>query len=219
MGLHRCFVRLTRNTASITQWMYPFRAFATQGDEVQPAREFVSVEIRLLSGNHTIVRVVSPSPWLERCRAVTLFTQLTLHSYCGQQLAVAAVLCCAMLCCAMLCCAALRCAVLPALAQRHRFTPSFMGNQNSAHLLSICPFSCLVQESSQQLRAVFNLVSSQTGTPPSCQTVVVSETRCSSRGLSAVIKDIAHSWEVRQSTRSLMLGLINYMFLPQVMGR
>ena len=86
-------------------------------------------------------------------------------------------------------------------------------------LLVICPFSCLVQESSQQLRAVFNLVSSQTGTPPSCQTVVVSETRCSSRGLSAVIKDIAHSWEVRQSTRSLMLGLINYMFLPQVMGR
>ena len=119
MGLHRCFVRLTRNTASITQWMYPFRAFATQGDEVQPAREFVSVEIRLLSGNHTIVRVVSPSPRLERCRAVTLFTQLTLHSYCGQQLAVAAVLCCAMLCCAVLRCAALYCQRLHSVTASH----------------------------------------------------------------------------------------------------
>ena len=76
-----------------------------------------------------------------------------------------------------------------------------------------------MQESSQQLRTVFDLVTSQTSTPPSCQTVVVSETRCSVRGFSAVVKDIAHSWKVRKSTKSLILGFINYMFLPQVMGR
>ena len=62
MGFHKCFVRLTSNTASLTKWMYPFRRSVNQGDEPQAVREFVSVEIRLLSGEHTFLRIVSTPP-------------------------------------------------------------------------------------------------------------------------------------------------------------
>jgi len=64
MGFHRRFVRLTGNTARMIQWIYPLRASAEQGDEVQTTREYVSLEIKLLSGIHTILRIVS-TPVLE----------------------------------------------------------------------------------------------------------------------------------------------------------
>ena len=61
MGFHKYGVRFASDTASMMRWMYPFGSSAKQGDQLQPAREFVSVEIRLLSGEHTILRIVSTS--------------------------------------------------------------------------------------------------------------------------------------------------------------
>lgn len=86
MGCHRCFVRLTSNTASLMQWMYPLRSVAKQGDGLQPAQEFVSVEIKLLSGVYTFLRIVS-KPVLGGLNADTVFTLLTLRSCRGQQFA------------------------------------------------------------------------------------------------------------------------------------
>lgn len=76
-----------------------------------------------------------------------------------------------------------------------------------------------MQEPSQQLCTVFDLITSQTGIPQSCQSVVVSEVRRRSRGLGAAASEIVHSWKARKSTQSLVLGLVNYMLLPQVVGR
>ncbi|KAL3152788.1 hypothetical protein ABBQ38_012372 [Trebouxia sp. C0009 RCD-2024] len=74
-------------------------------------------------------------------------------------------------------------------------------------------------EPTQQLCTVFDLITNQFGVQRSCQSLVVSETRRRSKGLGAAASEICHSWRARKSTQSLVLGLVNYMFLPQVVGR
>ena len=55
-------VPLISSVSSTMRWITPFRPSAKQANDVQAARECISVEVRLLSGEHTILRIVSSSP-------------------------------------------------------------------------------------------------------------------------------------------------------------
>ena len=77
----------------------------------------------------------------------------------------------------------------------------------------------LLQDCRQRLCTVSELVTGQTGILDNCQVIVVYESRRKSRGFGAAAQRIAHSWKARKSTRSLILGLINYICLPQVVSR
>lgn len=78
---------------------------------------------------------------------------------------------------------------------------------------------CLLQECHQQLASVMELVSLQAGVHRDSQILVVSETRRRYRGVRAAARDVAHSWAARKSTRSLVLGMMNYVFLPELVSR
>ncbi|DBA82410.1 hypothetical protein WJX79_005037 [Trebouxia sp. C0005] len=74
-------------------------------------------------------------------------------------------------------------------------------------------------ESNQQLISVSELVSLQAGLSPDRQVFVVSENKRRFRGYGAAARDLAHSWTVRRSTRSLVIGAVNFVFLPEVVSR
>lgn len=76
-----------------------------------------------------------------------------------------------------------------------------------------------VQECEQQLISVSELVSLQTGLSPDRQMFVVSENKRRFRGYGAAARDLAHSWTVRRSTRSVVIGMVNFVFLPEVVSR
>ncbi|DBA83058.1 TPA: hypothetical protein ACH3X1_006830 [Trebouxia sp. C0004] len=74
-------------------------------------------------------------------------------------------------------------------------------------------------ECNQQLISVSELVSLQTGLSPERQMFVVSENKRRFRGYSAAARDLAHSWTIRRSTKSLVIGMVNFVFLPEVVSR
>ncbi len=76
-----------------------------------------------------------------------------------------------------------------------------------------------MQECHQQLSSITELVSLQTGVTQDRQIFVISETKRRFTGFGAAARDVAHSWTARKSTRSLVLGMINYVFLPEVVNR
>lgn len=80
-------------------------------------------------------------------------------------------------------------------------------------------WSVRMQESNQQLISVSELVSLQAGLSPDRQVFVVSENKRRFRGYGAAARDLAHSWTVRRSTRSLVIGAVNFVFLPEVVSR
>ena len=79
--------------------------------------------------------------------------------------------------------------------------------------------SHVLQDCHQELSSIADLVSLQTGIGPNRQILVVSETKRRYRGLSAAARDVVHSWSSRRSTRSLILGMVNYVLLPEVVSR
>lgn len=74
-------------------------------------------------------------------------------------------------------------------------------------------------ESDQQLITLSELVSLQTGVSQDRQMFVVSEKKRRFRGYGAAARDLAHSWTVRRSTRSVVIGMVNFVFLPEVVSR
>lgn len=74
-------------------------------------------------------------------------------------------------------------------------------------------------ECDQQLISVSELVSLQTGLSLDRQMFVVSENKRRFRGYGAAARDLAHSWTVRRSTRSVVIGMVNFVFLPEVVSR
>lgn len=76
-----------------------------------------------------------------------------------------------------------------------------------------------MQEGNQQLISVSELVSLQTGLSLDRQMFVVSENKRRFRGYGAAARDLAHSWTVRRSTRSVVIGIVNFVFLPEVVSR
>lgn len=74
-------------------------------------------------------------------------------------------------------------------------------------------------ECHQQLSSITELVSLQAGVSPDRQKFVISENKRRFKGYSAAARDIAHSWTARKSTRSLVLGMVNYVFLPEAVNR
>ncbi len=76
-----------------------------------------------------------------------------------------------------------------------------------------------MQDCHQQLISMSELVSLQTGLSPDRQIFVVSENKRRFRGYGAAARDLAHSWTVRRSTRSLVIGMVNFVFLPEVVSR
>ena len=77
----------------------------------------------------------------------------------------------------------------------------------------------MLQECHQQLSSIAELVSLQTGIRQDRQILVVCETKRRYRGLSAAARHVAHSWSARKSTRSLLLGVVNYVLLPELVSR
>lgn len=76
-----------------------------------------------------------------------------------------------------------------------------------------------LQECHQPLSSITELVSLQTGIPQARQIFLISETKRTYRGIGAAARDLAHCWTARKSTMTLVLGMVNYMFLPEVMNR
>lgn len=69
LGLHTSMLRFKSNTAATLRWIYPFRSASRSTDQLQ-AQEYVSVEVKLLSGIDISLRIVSR------------FVVHMLHSFC-----------------------------------------------------------------------------------------------------------------------------------------
>ena len=59
LRLHASLMQFKNNTAATLRWVYPFRSSNRSIDQLHVAQEYVSVEVKMLSGIGVSLRTVS----------------------------------------------------------------------------------------------------------------------------------------------------------------